>query len=196
MVFDLSTIFLHGGGYLIVFLIMIIEGPIATYAAAAASAFGIFNIWIIFLLSFLGNLLPDTALYCFGRFARTGFIERFLQKYFKLSKAKMAKVERFIQKHAKKSIFIFKITPVLPLPGLILTGFMKVPFFTFLATAFIFNLISAIVFSSLGFYSGIAVSRITAYFNLTQIIIPIIIILIVIIYVAKNRLTKLIKTQI
>ena len=53
-------------GYLVMFLVMLIEGPAVTAIGALGAALGHFNVFIVFILSFFANFLPDVLYYYMG----------------------------------------------------------------------------------------------------------------------------------
>ncbi len=55
-------------GYPIMLLLMTLEGPIVTMVAAFLSSMGYFNIFAVFGLSVLGDVLGDIVLYFIGYF--------------------------------------------------------------------------------------------------------------------------------
>ena len=57
-------------GYPLMFVAMLIEGPIVTAAATFAVVFGYFNISMIFVLSILGDIVADVIYYIIGYFSR------------------------------------------------------------------------------------------------------------------------------
>lgn len=195
MIFNMSNLStmlpaIQGSGYFLVFILMVIEGPIVTYVAAIASSFGFFDIWVIFFLSLFGNLLPDMLFYSIGRYSRGGRIERSLSNYFGLTNHRIKKIEENLKKHAGKTIFIVKITPILPIPGLILAGFAKISLRKFIVIDFLFNFVAAIIFVALGFYSGITVNNISKYLKIGEIIIPALIILVVAVYFLFKKVIR------
>lgn len=170
---------------------MIIEGPIVTYAASLAASLGFFDVWIIFSLAFFGGFLPDILFYLIGRFSRGQGVEKLVSR-FGLTKIKIKKLEANLSKHFGKTIIFIKLNPVLPLPGLILSGFVKIPFKKFILIDFIFNLGGALIFTLLGFYSGLAVNTFAKFLNLGEIVIPFIIILLITVYFLIRKFTGII----
>jgi membrane protein DedA with SNARE-associated domain len=180
---------LESGSYLILLLLMIIEGPIITYVAAFAAALGFFNIWWIFVLSIFGNQIPDMIYHQLGKMLRLKTIERFLS-FFGFDEKKVMWIESHLKNHAIKTICTIKLVPLFPGVGLFLTGFMKVPFKKFFLTSLIYNLIASVIFCILGFYSGIAINEISKVLKLTGIIIPLLIVFIIIFYFAIKLIAK------
>jgi membrane protein DedA with SNARE-associated domain len=171
---DLSTAagalaFFRNEGYFFMFLIMVAEGPIVTYAAAFVSSLGIFNVFYVFILSLLGNLVGDMILYLIGRFGAKPVIRKFVEGALKTSRVR--KIEAFMKKHPGKTISVIKLTPPLPVPGIILTGAMDVPARTFFFYSLVLSLAYSLFFTVLGFYSGIAFHAISAYVQYTEILI-------------------------
>lgn len=159
-------------GYVLIFLIMVIEGPIITTAAAFAASLGYFNIFIIFLLSLLGDLTGDGIHYIIGRVGRVTFVERLALKL-GLKKRDLRKLENTMHKHFGKSMIIIKFIPIFTNIGLLLTGALKVPPKKFVWYSFIITLPRTIFFVVFGFYFGMAVDSTLKYFKLGGILIPI-----------------------
>lgn len=179
--------------YIILFGIMCFEGPTIVTVAAFASSQGYLNPWIILLLGIFGGIIPDLLLYTLGRSLRVDSIERIVH-VFGLNKRRIEWLEEKLKKHAIKSVMIIKLVPPLPIPGLILTGFMKVDLKKFLFAQIMLNTIGTLVFFVIGFYSGILTGKVADYLKIGEIIIPAIIICIIIVYfVSKYMNRKLLK---
>ena len=56
-------------GYLLMLLVMLVEGPAITDSASLGAALGHFNVFIVFILSFFANFLPDVLDYSLGRWS-------------------------------------------------------------------------------------------------------------------------------
>ncbi len=194
MVLNIATdvfALLQNHGYFIMFWLMFVEGPVVTYAAALAASLGYFNIWIVFGLSVLGNLIPDALLVLLGRFFKRSTVEKFVS-FFGLDKKIIKWSEKHIKKHDILAMSLIKLVPPLPVPGLLLIGFLRVSFKRFLITSLIINALSSIVLTILGFYSGIAVSTLSTYYKITEYTL-----LISIIFIAASYfLTRLIYSKI
>ena len=75
-----------------------------------------------------------------------------------------------MKKHFIKTTLITKTIPPLPIPGIILSGYVKIPFKKFFWTYMFYNVIYAIIFVSLGYYSGFAVNTVLHYLKLGEYI--------------------------
>jgi membrane protein DedA with SNARE-associated domain len=160
---------------------MLLEGPIVTFIVSFASSLGYLNIWIILVLAFFGNQIPDILLYFIGRSLRKSTVEKILS-LIGLSSSKVTKLRKSIEKHYVTAIVSFKIIPNFPIPGLILTGFSKLEFKKFFWTTLVSNCVLAIVFTSLGFFSGVVTTLFLKYFKLVEYALPIAILLSIALY--------------
>lgn len=178
--------------YVIMFILMFFEGPVATYLGAFAASLGYANIWIVIILSMLGNQIPDSILYFFGRALNTNAIKR-VMIFFGVSHKRIKWMNKNAKKHPKKIVTIVKLINPIAMPGLIFCGFINVPFKKFFITTLLLNIIHAIIFSFLGYYSGIAVNTFLKYLKIGEyLIIPIIVILTAILYFLLKKESKII----
>jgi len=182
--------FLIMQSYLFIFFLMWFQGPIVTALAAFAASLGYFDVKIILVLSFLGNFIPDLILFSIGRIGRKRFVENFVKK-FGIDKKHILKLERDIHNHFKKTLVLIKLTPLLPVPGIILSGFMKTSFKKFLVIDIIFNILSALIFTGLGFYFGLAAKNVLIYFKYGGYILLFLVLFGISLYFFYRRLTSL-----
>lgn len=175
--------------YFLIFILMIVEGPVTTAAASFAASLGIFNIYTILILSALGNIIPDTLLYSVGRFSRGKKVELYLGRL-GLNKSKIKKFDSGFKKHAGKTLVFAKLTPTLPVPGLVLAGFTKVPIKKFFFIDVLFNIASAMVFTGIGFYFGVASVSILKYLKVGEYALLFLIPLAILIYFLYKKIAR------
>ncbi len=161
---------LISNGYWLMFLIMILEGPVITAAAAFAAALGFFNIWIVFTLSILGNFLPDIALYAAGYWGRIGLVNKF-GRYVGISEKSLARIELMLAKHTIKSLILIKLVPFLASPGLFAAGLMRMNLKKYLTWTLAITIPSSLIYLIIGYYFGAAYGSIIHYAKLGAIII-------------------------
>jgi membrane protein DedA with SNARE-associated domain len=159
-------------GYPSLFLIMIIEGPIITIIGAFLASLGVFNIWIIFFLSLLGDIVGDIILYAIGYFGGSKILVR-AEKFLKINFATMDKLHRFFTLHGQKTIFYVKSTTGLCWITFILAGTLKMDFKSFLRASFLGGIIWSGILVVSGFFFGYAFEKINAHLKYAGIIIPI-----------------------
>ncbi len=142
-------------GYTLMFLVMLVEGPVVTAAGAFVAALGVFNIWIVLILSILGNLVPDFLLYIIGYWGREQFFDKY-GYYFGLDRDKIKRFETMLNKHAVKSLFVIKLVPLLATPGLIVAGITKMELKKYIKWSLIITIPSSLFYLIIGYYFGAA----------------------------------------
>jgi membrane protein DedA with SNARE-associated domain len=168
---------------------MLVEGPVVTLFASFAASFEVFNIYTIIILSFLGNILPDLIFFHIGKYSRKSVVEKLIQKI-GLTKQRILRLEANLKEHTKKAIIFIKVTPMIPIPGIMLAGFLKIPFKRFFSISIVVDFFAVLIFSAVGYYSGVAGLGIVKYFRLEKFIIPIIFLLIVFIYWLSKKIYR------
>ncbi|HVU06244.1 MAG TPA: VTT domain-containing protein [Candidatus Paceibacterota bacterium] len=139
--------------YLALFVIMVIEGPIVTSAAAFAATFGFFSLPMVFMLSVLGDLAGDIIYYAIGRGSRKTLIDRHGHK-FGLNQDSLARFDRAFRKHEIKSLVIAKLAPAIPGPVLIAAGALRVSFWTLIWVSLVLAVPKYALFMILGYWFG------------------------------------------
>ena len=140
-------------GYVLMFLLMCVEGPIITTAAAFAVSLGYFNLSIVFILSILGDVIPDTIYYFIGYFARHSVINKYGHR-FGLSTARMEKIESHLTRHAGKTITALKLTPIIALPGFMIVGSARYSYWKYILVCTLVSLVKTAIFMAVGYYFG------------------------------------------
>lgn len=163
-------------GYSIIFIAIIIGGPIFISAAAFAAALGYLNVYIIFSLAFFGEMAADLMFYWLGRVSRTRLAEKF-GRYFGLTNRRILGLEKLLQQHSWKALLIIKNFPIMPVFGFIITGAAKMRFKKFFYILFILSLPKAIFFTFLGYFFGRAYDSVAKYFYYGQYLIVVVVIL-------------------
>lgn len=174
-------------GYILMFVAMLLEGPIVTVAAAFACAFGYFNVFMVFILSFLGDAVADIAYYFIGYFSRLAVIEKF-GKYFGLTEQRMRRIESLLNNHAVKTLIALKLTPGLPTPGLMIVGTTHMPLKKFITICALIILPRTIFLVFMGYYFGAAYEMYTVRFQRDLLTLAIIMALALAAYFIVSRL--------
>lgn len=174
------------GGYVLMYLGMVAEGPIVTAAAAFAAALGYFNVGIVFLLAILGDLTGDAVFYVIGYIGRRAVIDRFGHRL-GLSRARMERIEHLIKTHPWKAMIAIKFT--FATPGLIMVGVtrMDIRKYAMYCTAII--LPRVLLFTVLGYYFGNAYASVSQYIENAQYFLVMVILTVLVIYYGYNKLS-------
>lgn len=194
MAFDRILHLIITYGYLLIFLLMVVEGPITTVVSAFASALGYFDIYIVFLLALVGNLIPDLIYYALGYWGRTSFIDKH-KKIFGFRKAQIANLEKFSIDNAVKSLLVVKLLPFLAMPGLITAGAMKIPFGKYLKWVLIIIFCNSLFFLLVGYYFGSTYKTFERYFDFKLYLVAILLVILgLVIYGYKKIAARMLKT--
>jgi len=181
-------------GYLVIFAAIIIGGPIFISAAAFAAALGYLNVYLIFSLAFFGEMAVDVILYLIGHISRAGVVEKF-GHHFGLTDERILRLEKLVRRHSWKTLFVIKYSPVIPVPGFVITGAAKMPFKKFFYILSVLSLPKAVFFTLIGYFFGKAYDRIAGYFYYGQYLIIVVIILFVAFNYLFSRLSKKISKE-
>jgi len=173
--------------YLVMFLAMLIEGPIVTMVAAFAASLGYFSLPFVFILSILGDLVADVGYYSLGYWGRMAFFSR-IRRHFKLPLKMMRQLEDLSRKHSGKTLLILKLTPFLPTPGLIFIGSTKMPLRRFVSFSLLITIPKSVVFVALGYYFGYSYNSLNYYIKNEAVAMVMIVVFIVLGYFVYRRL--------
>jgi membrane protein DedA with SNARE-associated domain len=180
-------------GYFLLFILMLIEGPVVTAAGAFAAALSYFHLWIVLSLSILANLIPDLVYYALGYWGRHRFIDQF-GHYFGLTKKRIAIAEKLAKLHTGKSLFAIKMIPLLATPGLIVAGATKMNFRKYAFWCVIITIPSSLIYLLLGYYFGAAYDTIDHYLHIgAYVIVAGVIIILAIFYFQRKYADRFLK---
>ncbi|MDE2018733.1 MAG: VTT domain-containing protein [Patescibacteria group bacterium] len=185
--FNGALTWVKSAGYLLMFVAMVVEGPVITSAAAFAAALGYFNIFIIFILSVLGDLVGDYIYYAIGYLGRVHFVEKYGHKI-GLTRERMKKMEHLLRNHPKKTLAAIKLSPLLPAPGLMMVGAAKMPVSDYTWMTFIVALPKTLLFMALGYYFGRAYDSISHYLENGQYFILFAIVVVIAVFYAYKKI--------
>jgi len=181
--------FLQTQGYFIIFLLITLEGPIITYIAAFAASLGFFNIYAILAVSILGNFVGDIILFGIGRLGRRPVIEKYVSNLLK-NHHRIERIKEYLKRNPGKTMTVIKLTPPLPIPGLILAGVSELSFFVFVFYSAIICISYSTFITMLGFYSGMAFTTIMKYFSYGEYIAGVLVLFIVGCWIAVRLLIQ------
>ncbi len=158
MLIDLSNFqqvldWVIANGYWLMFLAMCIEGPTITTAGAFGAALGYFNPFVVFALSIMGDVVPDSLYYWMGRWGRLSLATK-ISKKFGISEKRILDLEEHIKLHGGKTVAVLKYTPILATPGLMLVGAMKMEWWKYIKTVLVVTSQRTVVLMILGYFFG------------------------------------------
>jgi membrane protein DedA with SNARE-associated domain len=147
----------HVWVYALLFVMVLVEGPIAILVAATAASTGFLYPIPVFLTASLGNLAADMLWYLLGY---SGKIEWALKvRWLKINPFKLNLLERKIQQNAVKILLIAKVTNGLIVPVLIATGLAKVKMRRWFPIIFFANFGITALFVALGYFTAVNIMK-------------------------------------
>lgn len=176
-------------GYLIFWFFATIEGPIITIAASVAAALGYFNIFIILLLAFLGDIGGDFFYYGIGYIGHNLIHSRFF-KFLGLSDRRIEKVQKLLHNHMTRAVILIKVSPIVGPLGIVVIGATRIKFKKFIKAALYVAIPKSLFFALLGYYSGQTYLELNKIIARGQDIIPWIVAFIIIIYLVYLQVMR------
>jgi membrane protein DedA with SNARE-associated domain len=112
--------------YVLLAILVAVEGPIATLLGAAAASGGLMRVWGVFAAAATGNLMADTGWYLLGY---TGKMETALRlgRWAGLRRSHVEHLTTAMQKHGLKILFFAKLTAGFMIPSLMAAGMARLP---------------------------------------------------------------------
>lgn len=178
--------------YLILFPIVIVEGPIISVIAGFLSSLGYLNIFITYAVVVIGDLTGDSIYYVIGRYGREKFIKRW-GKYIGINPERITRLENHFDKHSGRTLLLGKISHGIGAVFLVAAGLVKMPFSRFIWFNFIATIIKSLALILIGFYFGQAITKINSileFISALFVSIGIAVAFIYLIYYGKKRSNK------
>ena len=150
-------------GYVVLFPVAVIEGPLAAMFAGAFVASGEFDFFVVFFLLFAADLVGDALYYSLGRFSHQRFLSGFGKKL-GITEEKMAPLHDGFKRHDWKLILLGK-TQALGSIILYFAGATRMPFLRFMFWNLLGTLPKVLLFELVGYFLGQGVIHSTRYIN-------------------------------
>ena len=158
---DTTVHLLEQYGYLFLFIIAVVEGPIITIIGAFLASLGYFNIFAIYGVVTAGDLTGDLLFYCLGRFGRTGALKS-VRRSLGMTDEHLARLEGYVEQHGVKLLVLAKYTQsgFLALPA---SGAARMPVGKFLWYNLLATIPKSFALVLIGYFFGYAYNRINGY---------------------------------
>ncbi len=192
--FSSTLQYVIAGGYAVMFIGMLLEGPIVTAAAAFAAALGFFNIFFVFILAILGDLAADVAYYTVGYIGRMTVVEKYGHRV-GISKTRLEHLERLLRNHPGKTLLALKLIPGLATPGLMMVGVTHMPPRKFATICTSIILPKVLLFMALGYYFGSMYDAISGYVDNAEYFVIFAVIVTLCIYYIYTKMTSVVARQ-
>lgn len=146
--------------YLIIALLVAVEGPIVTLLGASASAAGYLKTGYVLVAAAAGNISADLIWYSLGY---NGKIEWLLpyQRWLGIKTRQMDRLQSEMHKHASKILFFAKLSSGLMIPSLLAAGMTKVPIKKWLPTLLLGEMIWTGALMFIGYHGTMMLTSIS-----------------------------------
>lgn len=139
--------------YLLLFPLVMIEGPVATVCAGALVATGVLDWSAAFAIAATADLAADTLYYLLGRSSRRPRVKRLLHRL-GIKEGKLARLEGEVRKNGARALLGAKVFDLAAIPVLIATGLAGMGYARFLAWNTAATVARSALLISLGFFFG------------------------------------------
>lgn len=142
--------------------VSILEGPIVTVIAAYMASLGLMNVYAVFAVCVVGDLIGDAILYMVGRFGPRSLPGRW-QVRLGLRRKQRKGLESHFAQVGGRTLIIGKLTHSAGAAVLVASGAGKMPIWSFLWYNLLGTLPKTAGFTILGYVFGYAYSTIDSY---------------------------------
>lgn len=155
--------------YLVLFPIVVLEGPIITVIAGFLASLGKLNLFIAYFVVVFGDLTGDSIYYVIGRFGKETIISRW-GKMFGLSDERIYNLEKHFENNGGKTMLLGKLSHGVGAAFLVAAGIAKMPFRRFFWYNFLGTLPKSLFLIVIGYYYGQAIAKINSLLEWAAII--------------------------
>lgn len=156
--------------YVVLFPIMIIEGPIVTVASGFLISINFMNTFIAMPIIVAGDLAGDIIYYCIGRFGERWRLAQWVIKRLKFGSMK-DKIVKSYKKHGGKLLLFGKLTHAVGSFFLMGAGYAGMGFFDFVWYNFIGTVIKSGILLYVGYWAGNTYMLYARYFEYGALIV-------------------------
>ncbi len=155
--------------YVLLVLLSILQGPVASLLAGTAAAAGLVQVGWVFLAICTGNLVTDLLWYAIGRLGKIDWLFR-TKRLFNVPRKRVEQIRSIITDRSSTIMTLAKISTGFVLPTMIATGLAQVPWKRWLPSLMAVELLRTGTLTLVGFYSAQALSQILKGFSYLTIL--------------------------
>lgn len=175
--------------YALLFPLVVIEGPIVTVLGAFLASMGYMNIFAVYAVVIVGDVVGDCFYYAMGRWGGKPFLTRW-GKYFGITNERVLRLEQHFEHHTRKTLVIGKLTHAIGVVVLVAAGIARVSFWEFVVFNFLPTLPKSLVFLLVGYYFGQAYHQVGSALDLLSLVPLLLVILFFLVYFIPKLLSK------
>ena len=175
--------------YFIIFLLVIVEGPIVTIAAGFMCAQGLLDFYLATLIIILGDLTGDALYYASGRWGMRSIINRW-GKYVGFTEQKIRQFEKYFIRHGGKTVLIAKLAHGVGGVFLAAAGASHMKVKSFIFYSVIGTIPKTFILLFIGYYFGSAINKINNVFDFLALLVVAVIIGVILFYYLVGKFGK------
>ena len=185
---DLSTIqsLVQAHGLWLLAPVTVLEGPIVTVIAAYMASLGLLNLYAVYVICVLGDLVGDAGIYALGRWGPKTLPGRW-QVRLGLNRSRRYGLKDHFRDTGGRTLLIGKLTHSAGAAVLFAAGTGKMPFGAFLGWNLLGTLPKTLLFVVIGYMFGYAYSTIDNYIFRATLILAALIIVGVVVWYLRSR---------
>jgi membrane protein DedA with SNARE-associated domain len=176
-------------GYLLLFPIAIIEGPIISIIGGFLISTKVLNPFITYPVLVMGDVVGDTLYYLLGRLGGERLVLRW-GHWVGITPSSLKKAENTLHKHGAK-LYLFGKVQGLGSLILIAAGITKMPFPRYIWINTMITFVKTFILVLIGYYFGYAYATIDGYLNRIGIICSFVIVAVLISYYFNRSKQKI-----
>ncbi|MFA6476016.1 MAG: DedA family protein [Candidatus Paceibacterota bacterium] len=160
-----AIVLLKTYGYLLVFPIAFVEGPVIAVICGWFSALGIFNFFVAYFILIFANILGDAIYYAVGYWGGPPLIKKW-GHWLRLDLEQTIKLKNHFDNHGGKILLTAKITPHIAAAAVLTgAGLAKYSFYKFLRYGITIEVIKTAVLMTIGYFIGDAYQKFVVYLD-------------------------------
>jgi len=175
--------------YALLFPLAVIEGPIVTVLGAFLASMGYMNIFAVYAVVIVGDVVGDCFYYGVGRWGGKAFITRW-GKHFGITSERVLRLEEHFKNHARKTLVIGKLTHAIGVVVLVAAGIARVSLWEFVVFNFLPTIPKSLVFLLVGYYFGQAYRQVGSALDLLSLAPILLVIVLVLVYFIPKLLSR------
>jgi undecaprenyl-diphosphatase len=188
----ISWVITHG--YWLFFVATFFEGPLVTAAAGVAAALGYFNIELIVLISIMGDTLADSLFFAIGYFGGIRVIKKY-GHHVGVTDERREKIKTLLHGHTRKTVALVKLAPVIPVPGILTLGSMRVSFRKFFETSLLITIPKSTFFALAGYFSGKTYVHLGGLVNKGEYVMWLMVPMLIVVYIVYQKISKFFSSE-
>lgn len=175
-----------GWAYILLAILVAVEGPVTTLAGAVAASTGYLNPALVFMSASVGNLTADMLWYSLGYLGKIEWLTHY-GGWLGIKESSLERLQKDIHAHIGKILFVAKLTLGFMVPTLIAAGLARVPMKRWFGVLFAGECLWTGSLVLIGYYFGYMIQRIETNLRWVSIGGTVVVIGLILFYIYHQR---------